>query len=309
VRQPPATSTGRRYGVAAALLIAVLLTVAPPAGRAADTPAVVQQPRSYGHLVGDVLTQRILLEESAGHALLPVLPPAARVNAYLDRLPARVETDGQGRGWLRLDYQVINAPRDLMQDTIPALAIATKSGATLTVPEWPVSIGPLTPDAVYAKGDLQSMRPDQLAAPYSTAAPRQALLRWGALLLLTLLAWAGWLAWRNARDTARMPFARAQHEVARLQRQGRLDGAEGWVSMHRAFNRAAGRVVQPESLPVLFERAPYLAPLRADIEHFFQASSERFFARSPTASPAVSLAALSRQLRAAEKRGASGRGV
>ena len=301
--------TRRRCGATGAVLIAALLAIAAAPGRAADSPAVVQQPRSYGHVVGDVLTQRILLGESAGEAQVPVMPPSARVNAYLERLPPRVEKDAQGRSWLSLDYQVINAPRDLVQETIPPLGIATKSGTTLTVPEWPVSIGPLTPDAVYAKGDLQVMRPDQPAVAYPTAGPRRAMLRSAGLLLLTLFAWFGWLVWRNWRDKARLPFARAAYEVTRLQRQGRLEGSEGWVSIHHAFNRAAGRVVQPESLPALFVRAPYLEPLRPDIEQFFRASSDRFFARSPAEAPPVRLIDFSRQLRTAEKRGVSGRGV
>ena len=260
-------------------------------------------------MVGDLLTQRVLLGGDAGASVVPILPPSARVNAFLDRLPARIEKDAQGRRWLRLDYQVINAPRDLVQETIPSLGIATHSGTTLMVPEWPVSIGPLTPDAVYVKGDLQVMRPDQPAAAYPTAGPYRARRRTAGLLLVTLIAWGGWLAWRNWRDKSRLPFARAAHEVARLHRQGRLEGSEGWVSIHRAFNRAAGQVVQPESLPSLFAKAPYLAPLRPDIEQFFRASSERFFARSPAESPRVRLTDLSHQLRTAEKRGASARGV
>lgn len=266
---------------------------------------VVQQPRGYGHVVGDVLVQRVSLDGGNGRAETPVMPPTARVNAWFDRLPSRIEVDSQGQTWLRLDYQVINAPRDLVLAALPSFEVATKSGKTLTVPEWPVSIGPLTPDVVYERGDLQALRPDVLASAYPTHEAWRTVLGWVALLALTLLAWGGWFVWRNLRDASRLPFARAARDVQRLARAGRLEGTDGWVSVHRAFNDAAGRVVQAESLPALFARVPYLIPMKPDIERFYAASSERFFSRAPASASGVQLDELSRRLRQAEKRGGS----
>jgi mxaA protein len=50
-----------------------------------------------------------------------------------------------------------------------------------------------------------------------------------------------------------------------------------WQALHRAFDRTAGRVIQSATLPVLFERAPQLAPARAQIETFFAQSNLLFF--------------------------------
>jgi mxaA protein len=289
---------------AAAMLASLAMLIAGPA-QAAPVPAVVQQPRAYGRVLGDVLTQRVLLEDAAGRTEFAVPPPAARVNAWFERMPSHAERDAEGRHWLRIDYQIINAPRGLELGSLPSFTLALKSGNTVAVPEWPISIGPLTPDVVYDKGDLLSVRPDRAATPYSVAAVRRQLLLWSGLLGLTLLAWLSWWSWRNARDAARLPFARAARVVQRI---GPPDNTESWVALHRAFNETAGRVVQPDSLAALFERAPYLASLRADIERFYAVSSERFFAPSPV-SASVPLAELSRALKQAEKQGEQPRGV
>jgi mxaA protein len=56
-----------------------------------------------------------------------------------------------------------------------------------------------------------------------------------------------------------------------------------------------------QTLPLLFQRAPHLQPLHAQIERFFVASSERFFgAGAPDAS--VSVRSLCEELRSVERR-------
>jgi mxaA protein len=75
---------------------------------AAAVAATIEQPRSFGHVLGDVLTQRVLLEHE-GRPLQPgALPAATRVDLWLERRPPRIETDAQGRRWLAIDYQLIN---------------------------------------------------------------------------------------------------------------------------------------------------------------------------------------------------------
>ena len=54
-------------------LHAALLAIAMTAGAA--SAATVEQPRAFGHVIGDVLTQRVLLEE-AGQALQPGALPS-----------------------------------------------------------------------------------------------------------------------------------------------------------------------------------------------------------------------------------------
>ncbi|CAN7464850.1 calcium incorporation protein MxaA [Variovorax paradoxus] len=271
---------------------------------AATTAATIEQPRSFGHVLGDVLTQRVLLEHH-GRPIEPgALPTAARIDLWLERRPARIETDAQGKRWLAVEYQVINAPRALAAISLPALTIATASGPALALPAWPVSIGPLAPVEAFGQGDLQPLRPDRPVAALATY-PIEQHLKFSLLALLAvLLAWLAWWAWRNMREAQQLPFAHAWRELKRIDDPA---SPEAWRVLHRALNRSAGRVVHGASLPQLLADAPYLRPLQPRLEDFYRESTRRFFFAESTAAPAEAQAAyplkpLCRALRNAEKR-------
>jgi mxaA protein len=91
------------------------------------------------------------------------------------------------------------------------------------------------------------------------------------------------------------PFARALREMRALDdREPRA-----WQALHRAFDRTAGRAIQSATLPVLFERAPQLAPARAQIENFFAQSNSLFFGSAAT--NGVPIRALCAELRRIER--------
>lgn len=290
-----------------AAAVAVLLgAIAGLAPSAEPVAATVEQPRSFGHVLGDVLTQRVLLEH-AGRPLEPgALPAAARVDVWLERRTARIEADAQGRRWLAIDYQLVNAPRALRAIALPALRIATASdGPTLALPAWPVSIAPLTPPEVFGQGDLQPLRPDRPVAALPTDAIERQLRLSLAALLGVLLAWFGWWAWRNAREARRLPFAQAWRELQRIDDPA---SAQAWRIVHRALNTSAGHVVHGAGLPRLLAEAPHLRPLQARLEDFYRESTRRFFASNPDTAgadppyPPYPLKPLCRALRDAEKR-------
>jgi mxaA protein len=277
---------------------------ADPATPAAATAVTIEQPRSFGHVLGDVLTQRVLLEHQ-GRPIEPgALPTAARIDLWLERRPSRIETDAQGKRWLAVEYQVINAPRALAAISLPALTIATASGPALALPAWPVSIGPLAPAEAFGQGDLQPLRPDRPVAALATY-PIEQHLKFSLLALLAvLLAWLAWWAWRNMREAQQLPFAHAWRELRRIDDPA---SPEAWRVLHRALNRSAGRVVHGASLPQLLADAPYLRPLQPRLEDFYRESTRRFFFAESTAAPAEAQAAyplkpLCRALRNAEKR-------
>ncbi|MDP9969694.1 mxaA protein [Variovorax paradoxus] len=299
--------------VHAAVLALVLTALPAGSARAADpatpaaaatTAATIEQPRSFGHVLGDVLTQRVLLEHH-GRPIEPgALPTAARIDLWLERRPSRIETDAQGKRWLAVEYQVINAPRSLAAISLPALTIATHSGPALALPAWPVSIGPLAPAEAFGQGDLQPLRPDRPVAALATY-PIEQHLKFSLLALLAvLLAWLAWWAWRNMREAQQLPFAHAWRELKRIDDPA---SPEAWRVLHRALNRSAGRVVHGASLPQLLADAPYLRPLQPRLEDFYRESTRRFFFAESTAAPAEAQAAyplkpLCRALRNAEKR-------
>jgi mxaA protein len=263
-------------------------------------PAQVEQPRAFGHVLGDVLTQRILLQ-SGSNTGNTAMPSTGRIGIWFERRSPRIETDADGRRWLIIDYQITNAPQTLTTVALPALTLTSSSGRVLQVPEWPVSVGPLTPQSAFATGDLQALRPDRQARQAATA-PLRRQMAWAlGLLALTLLAWLGWWQWRNRREAARLPFARAWAGMQRSKAAGDNHDAQAWLSLHRALNETAGQVVHAGSLPDLFVKAPHFQVLRPQLERFYQQSGERFFS-SGSADAGFPLLDLCRDLYRAERR-------
>jgi mxaA protein len=264
---------------------------------ASPTNAAVEQPRSFGYVVGDLLTQRVLLEVNGGAFEPAAVPRPERVSAWLERRAPRVESTSDGRRWLAVEYQVVNAPQALTLIHVPAWELKPKSGSeVLRIGDWPVSVSSLTPRSAFAKGDLEDLRPDRPAPSIATEPIRREIVIWSSALILTLAIWLGWWLWRNWRASATQPFANAQREIYRAGE----DAPEAWQALHRAFDRTAGRVTQSATLPNLFQRAPHLVPMRSKIEQFFQQSGERFFgAGSPQ--DGLSVRALCAELRRIEK--------
>ncbi|CAB3759606.1 calcium incorporation protein MxaA [Paraburkholderia solisilvae] len=291
-----------RPGRCAALIIAAALLCA-SADAVERVAATIEQPRGFGYLIGDVMTQRIALRADGDPFEPATLPPLERTGAWLERRAAKIETDANGQRWLSLEYQVINAPPALTVIALPALTLRAHSaaGPLLTVAAWPVSIAPITPQRPVEKGDLGDLQPDRAAAPLPTLRLRQQLLMSLAAVALVLCAWCGWWLWRNRRDAHRLPFARAYAELARLDAARVDDEPQAWRHVHHALNRTAGQTVHAGSLEPLFERAPYLRPLSERVECFYAQSEQRFFAPAAV-SERYALLELCRDLRHAERR-------
>jgi mxaA protein len=271
-----------------------------PAPAQESTPAataVVQQPRAFGYVLGDVLTQRILLPADGGSVDPAALPRAERVSGWLERRPVQWETDAEGRRWMRVTYQIVNAPQSLTAIALPVLSLSMTRGPVLRTSAHLISVGPLTPQAVLGKGGLLEMRPDRPVPILPIAPIVRRMSQWLVALSVTLAAWLGWWAWRNRRDATRLPFARA------WRRMRRLDPArsEAWLCLHLALNEAAGTVLRAAMLPALLARAPHLQPLCKQLQHFYAQSDQRFFS-SETAAEAFPLRAFCRDLYLAEKR-------
>jgi mxaA protein len=258
--------------------------------------AVVEQPRPFGHVVGDVLSQRVLLD--AGQPTTPAtLPGPQRLSAWIERRSARVERAADGRRWLVVDYQVVNAPRALATVRIPAWRLAADAAEPgRLVPAWPIEVSAITAHAAPGTGAWQ-LRPDRPAPVIATAPLRLRVLLASACLAACLAAWAGWLAWRRWHDARTQPFASALRALAREEPRRASD----WRALHAAFDRTAGQVLLPSTLPRLFERAPQFEPLRDRIEAFYAQSATRFFGDAPAADAASPLA-LCRDLRRVERR-------
>src|SRR5262245_59880896 len=110
-----------------ALIATALIALAALHCANAAAAVTVQQPRPFGYVLGDTLSQRILLE-SAGHNFdLAVLPRTERAGLWFARRGARVELAADKRRWLVLDYQLINAPQVLMTVNLPPVTLKGKA--------------------------------------------------------------------------------------------------------------------------------------------------------------------------------------
>jgi mxaA protein len=259
---------------------------------------VVEQPRSFGYVIGDIATQRVLLEEG-GHAVtLDRLPAAGPLGNWVERRAVRIERDSHGRQWLAVDYQIMNSPQTIQLIKLPAWKLALKNGGPeLAVPEWQISVATLTPEQAFGRAGLGGLRPDREAPAIDLTPMRRWMMLWIGSALALMLLWAGWWGWRNWQAASSQPFAKALREMRGIDDQS----PQAWVALHRAFDATAGRVVQRETLPALFQRAPRFERQRAAIEAFFDQSSARFFATAP-AGPPISVRALCGELRRIEKR-------
>jgi len=286
------------------LLICTAVAAAQTHPPRAATEAVVQQPRLTGYFVGDLLTQRVLLQRDGQPFTPAALPANGRVSAWFERRGTTLATDAAQHRWLVVEYQILNAPPKLTDVTLPASQLAATSGAsgspaTLRIPSVLINIAPLSPPGSPEQVGTRDLRPDHVSPVIPIAPMRRALALSSSALALTLLVWIAWVVWRNRRAVATQPFARALREMKTLDdREPRA-----WQALHRAFDRTAGRVIQSTTLPALFAKAPHLTPARPQIESFFQQSSLMFFGGAPAPGPATSLPhALCSELRRIERR-------
>jgi len=233
------------------------------------TPAI-EQPRPFGYVLGDVLTQRVLL---TADFQAESLPPLERAGLWFARRSSTIQRSDDERRWLVMEYQLVNAPQVLMTVNLPEVTLKSKAGGALTVPPWPISVAPLTPRAVFAKGGLQELRADHPAPMLPTSALQRQLQIWLTAFAVTVVAWLAWWLVRTVRAAANQPFARALREI----RQMGDDSPDAWLALHRAFDRTAGRALQTSTLPTLFKQAPHFESQRAAIELFYGQSNLRFF--------------------------------
>ena len=302
-RPDPAIRTGP-----VTVLMAALLLSAGTVGTAQQVPppgtvpaATVIQPRAFGYYLGDLLEQRVLLDDDTGHFHPAALPPAERIGVWFERRDSVIETDTHGRRWLRVPYQLLNSPQEPATVPLPAWELASATGGeALHVPAWQLSVNPLSPRNPFDMPGLGVLQPDRPVPLADTGLLVRARGSVVALLAMTWLAWIGWWLWRNRSDAARLPFARAMRQVRPL----KPADPQAWVIVHRALDQTAGVTVHHGNLDLLMERAPFLRGARSSLDQFLVQSGELFYGAG-SASSHGEAHRLCAQLRRLERRGAT----
>lgn len=256
--------------------LALVLCMLGLVARAAE--AQMDEPRAYGHVIGDVLTRLGHLPLPAGRTLdIDRLPRPGRVDAWLELLSVEREP-ASGGVTLRLRYQVINVGNEVATTVLPALKLPLTGGAAgeaVELPDWPVHISPLTAPFAVARGALDEMQPDivPVREPLGPIVLRLALCGVAlALLALPLLLrrFPQLAFWRR-----RAPFLEAWRDLARID-----DTPRALARLHAAFDASAGGAVFAQRLDTLYDARPGLLSAADEIEAFFAASRALFFAQA-----------------------------
>ena len=291
--------------------VALLLALSAAAHAAAPATVDIVNPRPFGHVIGDVLERVATLDVDAGYALVDAsLPRAGPLDTLLEaRAPAVAASARLGgtRYTIRLAYQLIGSPEAVTTLVLPAVTLVFENGGARleeTIPDWPVTMAPLTPVNVLGRAGLEQVLPDRapVAIDTRTRALRLGLYAVAAVLILIYLAYRRYgLAWPRRVG----PFARAYRDLKPLAHGGPDEAAYRAMlkHLHRAFDETAGRTVFAGELGDFLVSRPAFAGARKPIERFFEVSRLEFFAAHAAASPRVDPLALCRECRRRERGG------
>lgn len=242
--------------------------------------------RDFGHMMGSLLRQTIVLETDAGFSLEEGMLPAqgGAVNDVLEVRSSGWEKQVRGdRQTYRItvDYQIFKGVREPEALAIPTVALRlSRDGQVLETESQPLPfvLHPLISAAIADEDvTIRGLKPLPTIAAPRHGVKLAALLAVAALLLAFALRHLGLPPF--ASRTPR-PFDRASREMRKLRRQPAT--GETWRRalrlFHEGLNGYARRTVLEGQLPRLFDDHPELSGLRPELETVFALSHRTFFA-------------------------------
>ena len=256
------------------------------AGLADDIEISAQNPRPFGYVIGDVFEQELLLSAKAGQTLdQKQLPKPGRLNAWLElrNLTLNESSNGDTTTYrVKLRYQLPNAPVAVRVIELPAQRFVFTSGRRpieIKSTEWPITIGPLTPDEVLARDGLEAMRADAPPRLIDTTGVKQRLTGYAAALAALLLYWCYRYFGIPYLNRQRRPFTQAYREVDKLARGAEPNAYQRALEqLHRALNETAGKSLFVDNIDPFLANRPIPPGLAVMTREFFQASRNEFFA-------------------------------
>ncbi|HEV7490119.1 MAG TPA: hypothetical protein VGO25_04895 [Rhodanobacteraceae bacterium] len=247
--------------------------------------------RDAGYMLGDLLDERVEIDVPGSLRIDPEsLPLPGRVAPWLEvRRVTLQPREVSGAQQVVVTYQIFAESEEAAHVALPEFELRVRDGAdvrTVNVPSRSFLLSPALPPALTDQD--RELRP----SPAPTLLPMSRNVAAALASFVLALACAIYLLWRYDR----LPFLpRAPGPLARTWRRWRR-GLRGLSSdqhaallrdMHVALSRSAGETLYPSTLERLFERAPYLAPLRERIGPLFAASWSSFYEASEQMPPSV----------------------
>ena len=286
-------------------LAVCVLVVAASAAIAAE-PEVRVSLRDTGYMLGDLLDERVEIALPDGMRIdAESLPLPGRVAPWLEVRRVTLDRPNAGSQAVVVTYQIFAEAEQATQAPLPEFHLRLRGAAgthDVTVPSRTFLLSPALPQTLTDKD--RELRPSP-APEYVVATG--ALVGAFASVAVALVA-SAYLLWRYDRlpflPYAPGPLLRAWRSWRRRSKR-ELSGDETIAllrDLHGALNQSAGETLYPSTLQRLFERAPHLAPLRAEIERVFAASWQRFYGDGETPATASVFATL--QSAADRERGA-----
>lgn len=299
---------------AAAVIATTMAPVAPSmaAGSASATWQVdIDEPRPYGHTIGDIVQRRVLIRVPAGYTLNEdTLPTAGKRGGSIELRGLTRERSRDGsRLALTLDYQVFLAPREVRTLELPPFVLGFEGAPRpqdVRIDAWPLTVSPLVPVDVSPRRGLGELQPDAPPPLIDLRASHWRLAACGAVAALLLaylaLVYVGlpWF-WRRHR-----PFTTAWRELRATPRSASAaQRRRAFQRLHEALNQTAGEVVFEHTIERFVTAQPRYAGLRSDLGLFFQRSRAEFFGGAAhdaeSAAALAWLAELCRRCRDAER--------
>lgn len=249
------------------------------------------EPRPFGYVIGDLVERVATIELAQPYRLVAdSIPKTGRQDAWLELRGANLvtRTEPQSTRYrLALTYQIMNVRADVQTIELPPLKFGFDGEHPFAaeLAGWPITVAPLTPDAVLAQAGLEEMRADRSPPLIDTHFHRVRLWLYGALFAVVLFTYV--YTRFGPALLARKPFARACRQIGKLKKNGTPDAYNAALrALHRAFDATSGATVFFEYIDAFLTRHPRFAGLRVEIERFFLLSRDQFFgAQLPNASP------------------------
>jgi len=263
--------------------------------------------RDTGYLLGDLLDEKVTLRLPAGVSIDPdSLPLPGRVAPWMEVRAARIDDDvHDGAQHFVVTYQIFAETEQATRVPIPAFKVRLRGAQTrvLEVPAKSFLLSPALPAAL--ADEDRELKPSAAPLRLSATGSVRGLLSG----VLAALACGAYLLWVHDRlpflPRAPGPFARLWRTLRRKRSRAELPPDETAALLrawHVALNQTAGETLYRATLPKLFERAPYLTPLRQRIEALFENSWNSFYGPVAKMPPSSELLDVLR-LAAAHERG------
>lgn len=240
----------------------------------------VQMPRPFGYVIGDKITQRLLVEVREGVKLqYSSLPEKGMINRWLNLNKIKIRKTNVSDGLryqIDLTYQVFYAPLEVKMLDLPTFTLQFRqfgNSVKRDVPVWHFTTAPLRELAIRKDNGIEYMRPDQPAPLIDNSAVTTRLVIFCTIagLMFAYLAWLyGLLSFLPKYQIFKKP-------TRQLSRLAEGDEEKMLTIFHRALNQLNGKPLFKHQSSTFYQQFPRYKQLQSELDWFFDFSNEYFF--------------------------------